>query len=293
MNRLSPLFRPPLSVTLSTPGFSFDTMNDRSRVVCIDVSKLRGILQMRVMRVAVGNIHQVFLARDYYRKELKAFLPYHLFVDEFPRFAEESEESFVQLLQGIRKFKLGVHLSYQVTAGLSPRLRAAILGNVGIIETLQTSADEAAHLAKELRLYEKASPGKQEAVEDIERAIAKERQRLRALGAKDSAVLMLLFSSLQRARAGSLSDEEAPQEAAKLRLDILQILPVGHAIVYGLPDYVGPVSVGIPEVPPVIEPFEGNPEELIEISKQNFGKLIEKPDPGPDESDDEEFLVRR
>jgi hypothetical protein len=49
VNRLAPFFRPPLSVVLSTPSWSIgQELNHHSRVVCVEVSQLRGLAQQAV-----------------------------------------------------------------------------------------------------------------------------------------------------------------------------------------------------------------------------------------------------
>src|SRR5262245_47648298 len=66
VNRLAPLFRPPLSVMLSTSSWSVgQELNHHSRVVCVDVSDLRDLAQHAVGQLAFGQFQQSFFARDY------------------------------------------------------------------------------------------------------------------------------------------------------------------------------------------------------------------------------------
>jgi hypothetical protein len=66
VNRLAPFFRLPLSVVLSTPSWSVgQELNHHSRVVCVDVSHLRGLAQQVVGQLAFGQFQQSFFARDY------------------------------------------------------------------------------------------------------------------------------------------------------------------------------------------------------------------------------------
>jgi hypothetical protein len=87
VNRLAPFFRPPLSVVLSTASWSVgEELNRHSRVVCVDVSHLRGLAQQVVGQLAFGQFQQSFFERDY-RTDLSGFIPYQVYVDEFARFA--------------------------------------------------------------------------------------------------------------------------------------------------------------------------------------------------------------
>jgi hypothetical protein len=86
VNRLAPFFRPPLSVVLSTASWSVgEELNRHSRVVCVDVSHLRGLAQQVVGQLAFSQFQQSFFARDY-RTDLPRLIPYQVYCDEFARF---------------------------------------------------------------------------------------------------------------------------------------------------------------------------------------------------------------
>jgi hypothetical protein len=89
VNRLAPLFRPPLPVMLSTPSWSIgQELNHHSRAVCVDVSHLRGLAQQAVGQLAFGQFYQSSFARDY-RTDLPGWLPYQLYAAEENPLAQE------------------------------------------------------------------------------------------------------------------------------------------------------------------------------------------------------------
>jgi hypothetical protein len=301
VNRLAPFFRPPLSVVLSTASWSVgEELNKHSRVVCVDVSHLRGLSQQVVGQLAFGQFQQTFFARDY-RTDLSGFIPYQIYVDEFARFAGDSEESLTELFIGIRKFRVGLNVALQTTANISPRLCSTIIGNAGVMGCLRVSAGESRYLAQELQLLERTGARSGPEMADIERAIADERVRLRQLGTTDSHVLQSLLGEWQRAHKARLLDSPV-SEHGTLRPDLLQNLERGHMILTGVPGYPSCLSVRIPSEPPVrAEPFPGTVEELIQHSRMCFGKVPEHPpvegmlegEPNNEDDDDEDFVVLR
>ena len=164
---------------------------------------------------------------------------------------------------------------------------------------LRVSAEESRYLAQELQLLERTGARPSVDMADIERAIARERARLRQLGTTDSHVLQSLLGEWQRAHKTRLLDS-SEEERNTLRPDLLQHLERGHMILGGVPGYGGCVSVRVPLEPPVrVDPFPATPEELIEHSRRRFGKIPDTsrspdvPTPEPDDDDDASFVVIR
>jgi hypothetical protein len=269
-------------------------------VVCVDVSHLRGLAQQVLGQLAFGQFQQSFFARDY-RTDLPGLLPYQLYADEFARFTGDSEDALMELFIGIRKFRVGLNVALQTTATISSRLCSTIIGNAGVVGCLRVSAEESRYLAQELQLLERTSAHSSPEMVDIERAIARERARLRQLGTTDSHILQLLLSEWQRAqKARLLGSPEA--ERNTLRPDLLQHLERGHMILASVPGYKGCMSLRVPPEPPArAEPFPGTVEELIQHSRMSFGKVPERPpaggmlegEPNSGNDDDEDFVVIR
>jgi hypothetical protein len=68
-----------------------------------------------------------------------------LYVDEFHNFATDS---FAAILSEARKYRLGLTLSHQYTAQLSPTVRDAIFGNVGTLISFRVGEIDASVLAR-------------------------------------------------------------------------------------------------------------------------------------------------
>ena len=74
-------------------------------------------------------------------------VPFYLHVDEFEHFATDA---FGDILSEARKWKLSLVLAHQFLEQLPPKLRAAVLGNVGTILAFQLAGDDAATIAREI-----------------------------------------------------------------------------------------------------------------------------------------------
>lgn len=73
--------------------------------------------------------------------------PFYLYVDEFQNF---TTEGFCTALSELRKYGLGLVLSHQFTAQLTPNIYAAVRGNVGSTISFRLGAEDAELLCKEL-----------------------------------------------------------------------------------------------------------------------------------------------
>jgi len=72
--------------------------------------------------------------------------PFYLYVDEMHNFVTLS---FADILAEARKYGLNLILSHQYIEQLDPRVKAAILGNVGTIISFRVGAEDARYLARE------------------------------------------------------------------------------------------------------------------------------------------------
>jgi len=69
-----------------------------------------------------------------------------LYLDEFQMFATES---FVSMLAELRKYRVALVLANQYLGQLDPKVRDAVVGNVGTLISFRVSADDAGYLARE------------------------------------------------------------------------------------------------------------------------------------------------
>lgn len=76
--------------------------------------------------------------------------PFYLYVDEFQNFATSS---FGEILSESRKYGLGLYLTNQYTAQLSPEVLHAVLGNVGTIATFSAGSEDARVMAGEFNPF--------------------------------------------------------------------------------------------------------------------------------------------
>jgi len=75
--------------------------------------------------------------------------PFFLVADEFQNFATDT---FSDILTEARKWGLSLVLAHQFLEQLPPKLRAAVLGNVGSIVAFQLAGDDAQAIAREIGL---------------------------------------------------------------------------------------------------------------------------------------------
>jgi hypothetical protein len=91
MNRLDPLFRPPLVDILTTNSFSFHKLlNQRwNSIMFFDLSSLRGIEKLIIGQLIISTVQQTLFRRDHLPENQR--YPYYLYIDEFQEFANTSE----------------------------------------------------------------------------------------------------------------------------------------------------------------------------------------------------------
>jgi DNA helicase HerA-like ATPase len=151
LNRLNPFFRPPISTILATPSLSFKTeLNQDRRIIFLNLSRLRGMEAATIGQLLLAEIQQSLLVRDELPEDSR--IPYFLYIDEFQTYAGDSEQSLITILNGARKYKLGITLAHQTTSDIPSRLLSTIVGNVGTVISLQIAAEDAPFFARELQI---------------------------------------------------------------------------------------------------------------------------------------------
>lgn len=152
-NRFNPFTESPIDVALASSSFSFKHLLNSGRyIVFLDLSELRGQTLVTMGQLLLATIEQALLSRN---PDDPNLIPYSLFIDEFQKYAEDSEETLKGLYNGARKFQLGVTIAHQSTADIPPKLKKTITDNVGTIIAGRLSAESSAYFANELQLQER------------------------------------------------------------------------------------------------------------------------------------------
>jgi hypothetical protein len=154
MNRLDPLFRPPLVDILTTNSFSFHQLLNQRRnsIMFFDLSSLRGIEKLIIGQLIISTAQQTLFRRDHLPENER--YPYYLYIDEFQEFANTSEDAMRELFNRTRKYHVGLTLAHQISSDLPQKLLASIVGNVGTLVCMQLAADDARYFANHLQLHE-------------------------------------------------------------------------------------------------------------------------------------------
>ena len=136
---------------IGQPHSSFDLrkMMDEGKILIVNLSK---------GQVGEGNanllgsmiITKIYLAAmsraDLVEGDLKKIPYFHLYVDEFQSFANES---FANILSEARKYKLSLIMAHQYIEQMSEEVTAAVFGNVGTQIMFRVGATDAEQLEKE------------------------------------------------------------------------------------------------------------------------------------------------
>jgi DNA helicase HerA-like ATPase len=149
-NKLGAMLTDPrLNAIISAEHSSFDlrAIMDRGQVLLVNLS--RGQIgegpAMILGALLAARIGLAGLARaDRPEVERRDF---HLYIDEFQMFATQS---LATMLAELRKYRVPLILANQYLGQLDVAVRDAVLGNVGTLVCFRVSADDAAHLAREL-----------------------------------------------------------------------------------------------------------------------------------------------
>lgn len=151
ISRLDAFFMPPLASTLSRSSFALSRALNASRSVFLfDFSRIHGTQQTIIGQLTLSLILQTLLKREAQSEDKR--IHYHLYIDEFQTFAENSETAFREMLNRARKYKMSVTLAHQVSSDIPPRLLDTILGNVGTKVCLQLATTDAEFFAKQLHV---------------------------------------------------------------------------------------------------------------------------------------------
>ncbi len=125
---------------------NFDHILSHDKIFLADLSKgkigesntqMLGLILIAKLQVAIMKRAKIIQAERN---------PFYLYVDEFQNFLTDS---FIGLLSESRKYGLGVHLTNQYFAQLTPEIQKAVLGNVGTILLFTLGIADAEVLEKE------------------------------------------------------------------------------------------------------------------------------------------------
>jgi len=125
---------------------NFDNILSHDKIFLADLSKgkigesntqMLGLILIAKLQIAIMKRAKISQAQR---------SPFYLYVDEFQNFLTDS---FISLLSESRKYGLGVHLTNQYFAQLTPEIQKAVLGNVGTILLFTLGLADAEVLEKE------------------------------------------------------------------------------------------------------------------------------------------------
>jgi hypothetical protein len=287
-----PLFQEPLLTTLSMASFNFaEQLNHHARVLCIDLSELRGRPQQMVGQLMIALIRETFYARDVMIPD-KNYLFYSFTVDEFQEYSSDSEEALRQIFRGLRKYGIGITIANQRKSDISPTMMGTIVGTVGTLGCFQLAYDEANYFAAELGIREKSTRKK-----ETPASVRAEYERIyhEYHGKNRPALLETLQRKMQKLEMEQqLSyDEEEGEPLGRIRPDLLQDpkLQPYHLILKGASTIIGAMHTAVPEEPVHIpRQTVFSYEDLVMHSQLTYGKKLVPPKP-PD--NDDEFMVTK
>ena len=125
---------------------SFNTVLNENKILLVNLSKgtlgadashLLGSLLLN--SVSAGGFHRVTIPEN----DRKDFFVY---LDEFQNF---TTLSLVNMFSELRKFKIGFILAHQYLNQLAPKIKDAVLGNIGTIVCYRISYQDAKYMAQE------------------------------------------------------------------------------------------------------------------------------------------------
>ena len=131
---------------------NFDQVLSQDKILLVDLSKgkigesntqMLGLILIAKLQVAIMKRAKI--------PENKRF-PFYLYVDEFQNFLTDT---FISLLSESRKYGLGVNLTNQYFAQLTPEIQKAVLGNVGTMLLFTVGMEDAEVLEKEFEPFTK------------------------------------------------------------------------------------------------------------------------------------------
>lgn len=127
-------------------SFSFDEVMDGRKILLVNLSKGKiGEMNAHMLGlILIAKLQAAVLRRA--RRDASSREPFYLYVDEFQNF---TTDTFISILSESRKYGLGVHMTNQYLAQLPPKIRDAVLGNVGTLLAFEVGAEDAEILSKE------------------------------------------------------------------------------------------------------------------------------------------------
>lgn len=136
---------------IGQPHSSFDLRKiiDEKKILIMNLSKGRvGEVNANLLgSMLITKIYLAAMSRADTPDRIMRTLPsFHLYVDEFQSFANES---FADILSEARKYKLNLIMAHQYIEQMSEDVRAAVFGNVGTMVVFRVGAYDAEVLEKE------------------------------------------------------------------------------------------------------------------------------------------------
>ena len=130
----------------SQTRINFDQVLAQDKILLVDLSKGKiGESNTQMLGlILIAKLQVAIMKRAKVAQELR--FPFYLYVDEFQNFLTDT---FISLLSESRKYGLGVNLTNQYFAQLTPEIQKAVLGNVGTILLFTLGMEDAEVLAKE------------------------------------------------------------------------------------------------------------------------------------------------
>lgn len=144
LNKVSQFITDPATrnIIAQPNGISIREVMDGKQVFVANLGDI-GAKQARL----VGTLLTVKFHQEAMRR--RRLVPFHIYYDEFQMFGSTA---FLEMLSGIRKYRVSLTLAHQYMHQLEridPTLPSAILGNVGTILAMQVSTKDAETLAAE------------------------------------------------------------------------------------------------------------------------------------------------
>ncbi|MEJ8563280.1 type IV secretion system DNA-binding domain-containing protein [Yoonia sp. GPGPB17] len=149
LNKVGAFMRNPIMRNIlgqTRKGFDLRYMMDNKKILIVNLSKGRLGEDMTNLlgSLLTTSIYQAAMERAELVEEERE--DFHLYIDEFQNFTTDAFDSIVS---EARKYRLSLTVAHQYLDQLSPRIKQAILGNVGSLLLFALSGKDAEELAVE------------------------------------------------------------------------------------------------------------------------------------------------
>jgi type IV secretory pathway TraG/TraD family ATPase VirD4 len=126
-----------------------DIVNNQ-KVILVNLSK--GTLGVDAAHLLGSLLLNAFSSAGFYRTTIpeNERKPFYIYLDEFQNF---TTLSLVNMFAELRKFKIAFILAHQYLGQLNPKIKDAIMGNIGSIVCFRMSYDDAKYMAHEFFPY--------------------------------------------------------------------------------------------------------------------------------------------